>query len=203
MHCSITWFRVFDTSGPHYTVENTSDSPKLIELAPLFVDYRQPLERMIGPRGRENFVGAMEEFMEGPVRYAADYFPNCNEGRTGQEWRNLLLFRPAPLDEPWGLPHILSAIDEAGFVPEELPSLLSLAPISESIWAVFGGRVFVIASVGPKSLITAPDDPTLYGLTLEPPCGRLRATWYGDEDGASGSHSGLITWYLVRRKADD
>jgi hypothetical protein len=162
---------IFDTNGPHYTVQCTGDSPKLIELAPLVIDYRQPLERIIGPRGRELFVAAMEEFLEGPIRYAADYFPNCNGGRTGEQLRNLLLFRPMPLDEYWGLSHSLSAIDEAGFVPEELPSMARLAPLSECLWTLFGGRVFFISAIGPNSLMPSPnrkDDTRQYGLQLMP-----------------------------------
>lgn len=82
---------------------------------------------------------------------AVDYFPNCNARRTGQQWRDLVPFRPAPLD--WGLPHILSSIDDAGLVPEELPSMASLAPLSECLWALFGGRAFFICSIGPNSLL--------------------------------------------------
>jgi hypothetical protein len=195
---------MFETNQPNYKAECTGDSPMLIELAPMVIDYSLPLERMIGDEGRKIFVEGMEEFMEEPIRYAVDYFPNCKAGRTGKQWRNLLLFRPTPLDDRWGLPHILSVIDEAGFVPEELPSLASLAPISESLWTVFGGRAFFINSVGPNSLLARPNGESgKYGLCLQPFEPDLHVTSYVDEDGQSGGQSGCMTWYVVSRKADD
>jgi hypothetical protein len=101
------------------------------------------------------------------------------------------------------LPHILSAIDEAGFFPEELPSLASLGPISESIYTVFGGRVFFVGAVGPNSLMKKPSHSVRYGLQLRPDEGELNVTEYRDEDGGHSGHSGQSTWFLVRRKADD
>jgi hypothetical protein len=196
-------FDIFDHNSPHYELENTGDSPRLIELGPIVVDYDLPIERMLGDNGRALFVAAMEEFLERPIRYAVDYFPNCHEGRTGKQWRYPLLFRPMPLDESWGLPHILSAIDEAGFFPEELPSLASLGPISESIYTVFGGRVFFVGAVGPNSLMKKPSHSVRYGLQLRPDEGELNVTEYRDEDGGHSGHSGQSTWFLVRRKADD
>jgi hypothetical protein len=195
---------MFDTTNtPRYKAECTSNSPKLIELVPILIDYDQPLERMIGVTGRLLFVAAMEEFMDEPIRYAVDYFPNCKAGRTGKQWRNLLLFRPTPLDDRWGLPHILSAIDEAGFVPEELPSLARLAPLSESLWIIFGGRAFIINSVGPNSVMAKPDGASRkYGLGLQPFKGDLHVTSYGEEDGTMGL-TGSMTWYVVSRTADD
>ena len=194
---------MFATNTPHCKAECTGNSPKLIELAPILIDYGQPLERMIGVTGRHLFVAAMEEFMEGSIRYAVDYFPNCMAGRTGKQWRNLLLFRPTPLDDRWGLQHILSAIDEADFVPEELPSLARLAPISEGLWTVFGGRAFIINSVGPNSLLAKPNGESgKYGLGLQPLEGDLHVTSYGEEDGTMGL-TGSMTWYVVSRKADD
>lgn len=196
-------FDIFDDRSPHYELTNTGDSPRLIELGPIVVDYDLPIERMLGDNGRARFVAAMEEFLEKPIRYAADYFPNSHEGRKGKQWRYPLLFRPMPLDEGWGLPHILSAIDEAGFFPEELPTLASLGPISESLWTVFGGRVFYIGVVGPNSLMKQPNDSSPCGLNLMPHKGELCPTEYRDEDGGVCGHTGESTWFLVRRKADD
>lgn len=84
--------------------------------------------------------------------------------------------------------------------------MASLAPLSECLWTLFGGRVFFINAVGPNSLLSPPKrekDPTRYGLQLMPYEGELGMAAYGEEDDLSGGHDGCMNWYVVSRKADD
>jgi len=175
----------------------TDDTPRLIELAPILIDYDRTVEKMM--EDPEEFENIMLECTDGPIGYVTDYFPNCKEGRTGQQVRELLLFRPMRSDMVFGRPRILATIDEAGLVPEELPSLVSLMPIAADLWSVFGGKVQIIHTVGPNTLWQSASGHMISAY-LDTADGSLHAESQYDEDDERPGVADIFGWIVVSRK---
>lgn len=177
----------------------TDQSPTLIELVPVIIDYDLTVEKMMADY--HPFEYMMEECADRPIGYATDYFPGCKEGRTGKQTRELLLYRPVPIGEYWGLSQIQTAIDLAGYVAEELPSLAALFPFVDSLWDLFGHKVSFIHAVGSHSIWQHPDG-AIIGTFLYPNDGETHPwdwRWRRDQSGEGQNDN----WYVVSRKPTD
>lgn len=174
----------------------TAQSPTLIELVPVVINYDMTVEKMMADY--HPFEYMMQECADEPIGYAADYFPGCKEGRIGKQTRELLLFRPVPDGEYWGLSQIQAAIDKAGYVAEELPSLAALFPFADSLWDLFGNKIGFIHAVGPHS-IWQPPDGAIIATFLYTGDGETHPwNWARDLDRAKESD-----WFVVSRKTTD
>src|SRR3989304_5779355 len=86
----------------------------MIELAPVEINHDQSVEEMIG------------DFKFNNSDINSEHFPNVNGGKLGSEDVNLMLVRPVPSGEAYSTEKVLTCLDEAGFIPEDLPALSPL-----------------------------------------------------------------------------
>ena len=150
----------------------------VVDLAPLVARFDQTVEHMIAglPNNNPDITSA--------------HFAECRRGRTGQE--EVRLFLAKPLHDRQHLPveDVLRYLDEAGFVPEDLPQLALLKDHADELWAA---GVYYVSALGASSVWQKPDGGYAVYLILNPEDRGFHLHWLGGEWGGP-------VWFVVSRK---
>ena len=150
----------------------------VVDLAPLVARFDQTVEHMIAglPNNNPDITSA--------------HFAECRRGRTGQE--EVRLFLAKPLHDRQHLPveDVLRYLDEAGFVPEDLPQLALLKDHADELWAA---GVYYVSALGVSSVWQKPDGGYAVYLILNPEDRGFHLHWLGGEWGGP-------VWFVVSRK---
>ena len=148
-----------------------------IELAPHNINHDQTVEEMVSGLSYAN-----------PDLTDAN-FPNVNGGKTGIEEVKLFDVRPVPSGQSWATDKVLATLDEAGFVPEDLPALAVQKDYIDELRAA--GVNYLIALGDGSRWRDSGGDVCVPYLSLEDrgfDLYYLGRQWYDDD------------WFVVRRK---
>lgn len=148
-----------------------------IEFAPLDIDHDQAVEEMVSGLLYAN-----------PNLTDAN-FPNVHSGKTGIEEVKLCDVRPVPSGQSWATDKVLAALDEAGFIPEDLPALTVQKDHIDELRAA---GINYLTALGDGSRWQDPDGlvcvPCLSLGSREFGLCSLGRQWFGSD------------WFVVRRK---
>lgn len=162
----------------------------VIELAPRSVRCDQTVEAMVAGLANTN------------PDITSAHFPECRSGRQEQAH----LFLAKPLSDRQHLPtdDVLRLLTEAGFVPEDLPSLALLKEYADELWEA---GVYYVAALGAKSIWLQADGNYAVYLLTNPEDRGFHLHWLG-ADTAGGTKAikddyradlnGQL-WFVVRR----
>jgi hypothetical protein len=161
----------------------------VIELAPMVARLDQTVEDMIAGMPNNNPDITSAHF---PTAGAAGRARSleCRSGKTGQEEVRLCLAKPVHDREHLQTADVLRRLDQAGFVPEDLPQLCLLKDHAEELWAA---GVYYVIALGPDSIWQKPDGGYAVYFILNPEDRGFHLHWLGGDLGGQ-------LWFLVRRK---
>lgn len=159
----------------------TRSEMTILELASVEINHNLSVEEMIG------------YFKNNDSDINSHNFPNVTGGQLGIKGVNLFLARPVPRGDTYFTAKVLTCLDEAGFVPEDLPALSSLnaKQHADELWEAGVGN---ITTLGEKSHWRDPNYRVFVPyLVLDPGYRGFRLDLY--ENGWSEGN-----WFIVRRK---
>jgi hypothetical protein len=150
----------------------------VIELAPAIARFDQTVEEMIAglPNNNPDITSA--------------HFAECRRGKTSQEEAKLFLAKPLHDRQHLPMEEVLRRLDEAGFVPEDLPQLALLKHHAGELWAA---GVSFVGALRASSVWQGPDGGYAAYLILNPEDRGFHLHWLGGEWGGP-------VWFVVSRR---
>ncbi|MBM3946997.1 MAG: hypothetical protein FJ315_06325 [SAR202 cluster bacterium] len=149
----------------------------VIELAPIVMDLDRTVDEMVAGLWNTN------------PDITSEHFPDCRRGSRGLQEARLWLAKPLEDRQHRPEEEVRRRLEEAGFVPEDLPQLACLKEHADELWAA--GMHFV-AALGSSSVWRGSDGGYSPYLILNPDDRGFHLHWIGSEWGGP-------VWFVVRR----
>lgn len=98
--------------------------PEAIELVPLRVDFDQTVQEAVNAK----------YLSSGESDLIAQNFDWSKRGQTGVNELTLVLVRLVPTHQSWKTDKVLFHLDEAGFIPEDMPALTTIIGHADELY---------------------------------------------------------------------